>query len=340
MLNAAIVGLGRWGQVLVRSLHDGGRGIRFVRAVTRTPSKVADFARETGIPVDADLDGMLADPGVDAVVLATPHSQHLEQIRAAAAAGKHVFVEKPITLTAAEARAAFDACAAAGVLLAVGQNRRFLPAVSRIRALIAGGDLGDILHVEGNFSGPSGYRHQQSNWRASAAESPFGGMTGKGLHLTDLMIWLCGGVTEVDARSRRQVLDFDFDDTTVMLLRFAGGASGYLGTLTATADTIRFQVFGSKGWAEMRDHRYLTVRRVGEEPQVSDLGDFDIERAELEAFAGAIAGQGEYPVTREQAIANVAVLEAIGRSVAAGGPVAVPGDGEIEADRPATGETG
>lgn len=323
MLNVALVGLGNWGQVLARSVHGRSDRIRIVRGVTRTPAKADAFARETGIPVDADFEGMLADPAIEAVVLATPHSQHVEQIRAAAAAGKHVFVEKPLALTAAHAAEAYDTCARAGVLLAVGQNRRFLPAIARIRELLADGSLGRILHVEGNFSGPSGYRHQKSNWRGSAAESPLGGMTGKGLHLTDLMISMCGAATEVDARSLRQVLELDFDDTTIMLLRFAAGPTGYLGTMTATADTIRFQVFGSNGWAEMRDHRWLTIRRLHESPEIVELDDFDIERAELEAFAAAVAGEREYPVERDEVVNNIALLEAIGRSVTEGARVDV-----------------
>lgn len=323
MLNAAIVGLGHWGQVLVRSVRDGSDKIRWVRGVVRTPSKAEALSREMGFPVDTDFEGVLADPEIDAVVLATPHSQHVEQIKAIAAAGKHIFVEKPLALTASGAEEAFEACREAGVLLAVGQNRRFLPSIGRIQEMIADGALGQILHVEGNFSGPSGYRHEKSAWRASSAESPSGGMTGKGLHLTDLMIWFCGRITEVDARSFRQALSCDLDDTTVMLFRFERGATGYLGTLTATADIIRFQVFGTKGWAEMRNHRWLTVKLLYEDEQVFDLGKVELERAELEAFADAVVGSAEYPVLRHEAVNNIALLEAIGRSAQVGGPVTV-----------------
>ena len=322
MLNAAIVGMGRWGQTLVASVQGKSNKICFVRGVTRTPSKVEAFAITMGLSV-SDFDTMLADPGVDAVVLATPHSQHVAQIKAAAKAGKHVFVDKPIALTAAGVERAFDACEAAGVQLAVGQNRRFLPSVRRMREMIAQGTLGDILHMEGNFSGPSGYRHQSSNWRASTEESPSGGMTGKGLHITDLMIWLCGPVAEVDARSFRQIIEIDFDDTTVMLFRFAQGATGYLGTITATADIFRLQVFGSRAWAEIRGHNQLVVKRVDESEETVDFDPLDIERAELEAFADAVAGKTVFPVSRAQAVNNIAVLEAIGRSASEGGPVSV-----------------
>ncbi|MDX1605194.1 MAG: Gfo/Idh/MocA family oxidoreductase [Candidatus Competibacterales bacterium] len=323
MLNAAVVGLGWWGQVLARAVHGSSDRIRIVRGITRTPARAAEFAAETGIPVDADYAAALHDPGIDAVVLATPHSQHLAQVQAAAAAGKHVFVEKPLALTAADAAAAYAACEAAGVVLAVGQNRRFLPAIRHLREQIAQGTLGHILHLEGNFSGSSGYRHRPGVWRASAAESPAGGMTGKGLHVTDLMIALCGPIREVDARSLRQVLEIEMDDTTVMLLGFASGATGYLGTLTATADVWRLQVFGSEGWAEMRGHHRLIVKPVTGEAQVLDFPPEDIERAELEAFAEAVAGGDPFPVDRAQVINNIALLEAIGRSAREGRPVTV-----------------
>lgn len=316
MIDAAIVGLGWWGQVLARSVHGKSDRLRFVRGVTRTPSKAEAFARETGIAVDSDYEGMLRDPAVQAVVLATPHSQHVDQIVAAARAKKHVFVEKPLALRARDAERAFDACEAAGVVLAVGQNRRFLPAFGKLKEVLAAGRIGKILHIEGNFSGPSGYRHQPGAWRATNAESPSGGMTGKGLHITDLMIDLLGPPTEVDARSFRQVLKTEMDDTTVMLLRFSGGETAYLASLTATADDWRLQVFGADGWIEIRNERRLTLAPVKQEQQVIEFEPCDTERRELEAFADAILSGADYPVTREQAIANVRLLEAIGRSAA------------------------
>ncbi len=322
MLNAAIIGLGGWGQRLVHSVHGKSDKIRIACGVTRTPAKAAEFSRETGIPLTSDYAAMLADPAIDAVIIATPHSQHVDQIVAAAGAAKQVFVEKPLALTRADVAEAFDACEKAGVLLAVGQNRRFLPAVREINRLIREDELGTILHMEANFSGPSGAHHATSSWRASAAESPWGGMTGKGLHMSDLMILFAGEIAEVDARSRRRILTADLDDVTVMLMAFAFGATATLATLTATADMFRLRVFGSKGWAELDGHNRLHLAFIGQEPRVIDFFAKDIERAELEAFAAA-AGKSVYPVTRQQAENNIAFLEAIGRSVAASGPAPV-----------------
>jgi predicted dehydrogenase len=323
MLNAAIIGLGSWGQRLINSVHGKSGKIRIVRGVTRTASKAAEFSRATGIPVDDDYAGALADPAIGAVIIATPHSQHVEQIVRAAEAGKHVFAEKPLALTRAGVAAAFDACERAGVVLAVGQNRRFLPAVREMQRLVGERLIGELLHFEANFSGPSGYRHASSNWRGSADESPWGGMTGRGLHMSDLMILFAGPIAEVDARSKRQVLGGGLDDTTVMLLGFACGATGYLGTLIATADMFRLRVFGSKGWAELDGHDRLRITLIGEAERVIDYPPADVERAELEAFAEAAGGGAPFPVTRAQAENNIAFLEAIGRSVAASGPAKV-----------------
>jgi predicted dehydrogenase len=323
MLKAAIVGLGWWGQVLARSVHGKSDRIRLTRGVTRTPARAAEFSLETGIPVDADYASALADPEIDAVVLATPHSQHVDQIVAAAAAGKHVFVEKPLALSVREACRAIEACERANVVLAVGHNRRFLPAYERLARMVSDGTLGKPMHVEGNFSGPSGYRRAARSWRLEPGESPLGGMTGRGMHVTDLMIALFGPVSQVYARSARLVLTSELDDTTAMLLSFECGMSGTLTTLTATADIWRLQVYGSKGWAEMRGEKRLAVRIIGEDELVSELPDHDVERAELERFADAVSGRADYPVSRDEIVHNIALLESIGRSAELGRPVPI-----------------
>ena len=102
MIRAAIIGLGRWGRSLVNSVQGKSDAIRFTRAYTRTRASAEDFCREKNMPLAASYEEILADPQIDAVVLATPHSQHEAQVRQAAAAGKHIHVEKPITLDYAQ----------------------------------------------------------------------------------------------------------------------------------------------------------------------------------------------------------------------------------------------
>ena len=128
MVRAAIVGLGRWGRSLVTAVQGKSGEISFALGHTRTRATAEDFCREKSIQLVDSYEAILKDRGIDAVVLATPHSQHEAQVRQAAAAGKHVFVEKPITLDRRSADAAVAAVRKAGLVLAVGFTRRFHPA--------------------------------------------------------------------------------------------------------------------------------------------------------------------------------------------------------------------
>lgn len=323
MIRAAIVGLGRWGQVLVDSVHEKSEKIRFTCAVTRTPATAEAYTRARGLVLTASLDHALCDPLIDAVVLATPHSLHAEQIRRAAAAGKHAFVEKPFTLTKASAEQAVRAAEDAGIVLALGHNRRFLPAIAELRARLAAGRLGTVMHAETNHSGPGALRYRDGMWRASRTESPAGGMAGMGIHMVDGLIDLLGPIREVQALSMRRTLAVDIDDTTSVLLRFVSGATAYLGTLAATAPAWRMQIFGSQGWIELRDERYFEARGLDTAPERIDFGPFDKERAELEAFADAIHGKVPYPLPLAQAVHGIAVFEAITRSANTGKAVVV-----------------
>jgi predicted dehydrogenase len=331
MIRAAIIGLGGWGQHLVRCA-EGAKHLRFTAAATRTPAKAADFAAMRGLRMLDSYEAALADPDVDAVVLATPHTQHTDQIVAAAAAGKPVFTEKPLGVNAAEARRAAEACAKAGVTLGVGYNWRFQPALRHIQGLIADGTLGRVLHMEGNFCGPSAYRFPRGHWRHDRNEGPAGGMTGRGVHVVDAMLSLAGPIERVTAQSFRLVQDFGMDDTTSMLFRFKGGATGYLGTVIATAETWRLQVFGSNGWAEVGDVEHLPTWQlrlclidradiaVKQRPQVISFEQTSTERDELDHFAEAVLAQRPLALPDGDAVHNVAVLEAIMASIASGAP--------------------
>src|SRR5512143_2710623 len=129
MVRAAIIGLGRWGRSLVNAVHGKTDAIQFVAAHTRTWASAEDFCRERSIPMLNRFEDVLARRDIDAVVLATPHSSHAAQVTAAATAGKHVHVEKPLTLDRASAETVVAAARRAGIVLAVGFNRRFHPSV-------------------------------------------------------------------------------------------------------------------------------------------------------------------------------------------------------------------
>lgn len=322
-VHAAIVGLGRWGRNLVECAQGKTDKIRFTTGVARTPDKARDFARAHGLSLVSDYDKALGDPAIDAVVLATPHTQHGDQALAALRAGKHVFTDKPFTLTKASAEVAVKAAAEGHRVLAVGFNWRFQPALQEIRRMLQDGRLGRLLHIEGNFNGPSVYRQPKAHWRQQAEEGPAGGMTGRGVHVVDAMLYLAGPIETVFAQSARRVLDYGLDDTTSMLFQFRDGSTGYLGTVIATAEGWRMQVVGSRGWAKVGSiphlHTWsLTTCMVDAQPTVIDYPQISTERAELEAFADAIAKGTPYACPPEDALHGVAVLEAIVKSARSG----------------------
>jgi predicted dehydrogenase len=323
MINAAIVGLGKWGQNLVNSVQGKSDKIRFTTGVLRHPDKAREYADSQGIRLLDDYRKALADPSIDAVVLATPHTVHAEQIVAAARAGKPVFTEKPLALTSRSSATAVKACAEAGVTLAVGYNWRFQPALQEIKRMLADGRLGKLMHIEGNFCGPSVYRFSRDHWRQQRDEGPAGGMTGRGVHVLDAMMYLSGQVDSVHAQSLRLAQDFGIDDTTSMLLKFKGGSTGYLGTFIATAETWRMQVFGSKGWAQVGDVEHLTTwdmqvcyvdpknLTTHHKPQRVTFPAVSTERVELEHFAEAVAAGRPLALPGGDEDHSSAVLEAI-----------------------------
>ncbi len=324
MLKAAIYGMGRWGARLIDSVKASDK-IRIVKGISRNPARHGEFTAKTGIPVVSSYADVLQDPQIGAVVLATPHSLHHEHIAAAARAGKHVFCEKPIALTRANAESAVAACRAAGVTLGLGFNRRYAPAFLEMMRRINAGEIGEILHIEGQHSGPTGYRLKAGDWRATRAESPGGGMTARGIHTLDSMIHIAGPVSSVYAFSGKRKLpaDIDMDDTTSMLLKFAGGATGYLATVFVTGELWRVHAFGTKGWLEMRGDTELVACALEGKSERITLPAVDREQATLEAFADAVAAKKPFMVPPEQAVNGIAVLEAIVASAASGKPVAI-----------------
>ena len=318
MLNAAIIGLGRWGQVLVNSVQGRSDRIRFVAGATGRPERAAAFAARQGIDVLPDLAAILARADIEAVVLATPHSQHAAQIAQVAAAKKPILCEKPLTLTLDEARGAWEAVEQAGVLLATAHNRRFLPAYRRMREMVETGHLGEVRQVIGNFSfGQMAYPVE--SWRNSAVESPAGGMAGLGIHIVDGMMGL--GLRAKGVRVLSRGDDPMRPHTVTASIEFDGGAIGTLTTLGGPGSIWRIEVHGSEGFAAMDGETRLVHARAGEPLSVIDFGGFDKERAELEAFAEAVEQGTGWPVSRADSLCGIALFEAICRGAEASGRV-------------------
>jgi predicted dehydrogenase len=322
MLRAAIVGAGRWGTRLLESV-EGSAKIRFVSAVTRNPDVLQPLASRFGLSLTSRYADVLSDPDLAAVVLSTPHSQHAEEIIAAAKAGKHVFVEKPFTLTRESAEAAIEACRKAGVTLAVGFNRRYMPSYAEMQRRVAAGEIGMLRHLEGNFSGPASYQTEPGNWRSNQVESPGGSMTARGCHVLYAMVHLAGRATEVFAASERLQHEIDVDDTTSCQLRFAGGATGSLATLHAATRFYRLHVFGAKGALELRGDTALDLFDLEGNVRRLTFEAIDKERAALEAFADAVAAGVKFVIAPEEIVNVVAGTESVAASARSGRAVRI-----------------
>jgi predicted dehydrogenase len=309
--------------------------MRVVAGATRTVSpEVKAFAEAQHLSVVDSYDQLLADKKVDAVILATPHSLHSAQTIAAARAGKHVFCEKPFALTKADAEAAVAATEKAGVTLGLGYNRRFHPEMTKLRQQIQSGALGTILHFEATMTFPNALFLKPEAWRADKEETPCGGLTPMGVHAIDGMIDLGGEIEQVYCQSFHRVVPVESDDTTSMLFRMKNGASGYLGTITATGPGFSFQVFGSKGSVRLEgmthvagassDERRTRLFSTGKfQPikgpaEVWDAARLDVTRACLEAFATAASGGTPYLIPTREMIHGAAVTEAVVKSAGSG----------------------
>src|SRR6266481_8712188 len=250
MIRAAIVGLGRWGRSLVASVQGKSKDLRFVLAHTRTRATAEDFCRSQELALVDSYEQILADPEIDAVVLATPHSLHESQIVEAAAAGKHIHVEKPITLDRATADRAVAAARKAGVVLAVGYCRRFHPSVVEVRRRLAQGRLGTVISMVAQHTTSTGQFIAPDNWRAAPEEAPGGALTAVGVHSLDHMIEFAGRVRDVRCVTARHFPGHS-DDTTTVMLHFESGATGLIFCSVATGTNFAFTLYGSKGLAEI-----------------------------------------------------------------------------------------
>jgi predicted dehydrogenase len=194
------------------------------------------------------------------------------------------------------------------------------------------GALGTLLQIEANFSQDKFLALPPGNWRISSKEAPAGPMTATGIHLLDLCVSLLGPAKRVLALCKTLGSQIENGDTLATLIEFRSGAHAMISAILATPFDGRFAVYGSKGWAEVRDKTHpespqgwqLTTDLRGEGRTMREFAPESAVRANLEAFADAVAGRKPYPIAQNEMIENIAALEAVFASVASGGIAAVP----------------
>ncbi len=317
-LRIAIAGFGWWGRHIVKRLS-GHEGISAV-AVVEPVEAVHPDIQASGLEPLETLDSALAREDIDAVVLTTPNPFHEEQVIACAGAGKHVFCEKPLGLTAASARRSVAAVEKAGVQLGIGHERRFEPAMVALKTAIDSGEMGTIMHAEAAFSHDKLIGVPKDDWRTSKAVSPAAGMTAMGIHLTDLLISFFGRVETVQAMTASRSLGWETGDVVTAQFGFEAGMTATLSAVLHTPHFIRMHVFGSDRWIEVLNASHpdtpggkvdYAIAKTGEPTKRRQFEWEDAVVHNLEAFAEAVRGQAPYPFTTEQMVHNIEVLEAI-----------------------------
>jgi len=322
MVNAAIIGLGWWGRNIVSSVQGKSTKLRFVHGVSKEIDAALPIAEAHGFTLSDDLEKALADKRVEAVVLATPHSLHADQIERVAAAGKPVFCEKPLALKRADAERAVAAVTKAGVAIGVGQNKRFWPSMAELRRVVASGVLGRVMHIEGHYSNQNSGLHF-SAWRDSPSESPGGGMTGTGIHMLDALVSIGGPLSEVNARVITHRPGPDPRDTVSVMFRFVNNLSGFFGAVRASPFYWRLHVFGDEGSVEALGETEVVVRTRRGKVERREFGKIDSIRAEIDAFADAATGRSPFPITPAEMVSTIAAFEAIIQSMDTGRSVSI-----------------
>jgi predicted dehydrogenase len=327
-VKTAMIGLGWWGKKMTAVLQKARRDIEIICAAEPHPAG-AEFAAANGFTHYASYNDALKHPGVEAVILATPHSLHAGQIKLAVASKKHIFCEKPLALTRKGAEAAVNTCKKNRLVLGMGHERRWEPPVAKLLAMARSGELGRIQQVEGNFSHDKFTTLDPKNWRLNKKEAPVGGMTATGIHLTDLAVALLGQAKDLRVSCERLSSKIPQGDTMSVHIRFKGGGTAYVSASLAMPFVSRFAVFGSKGWIDIRDKAHVeapagwivTSAMAGGPITVTEVPPAEPVKDNLVAFARAVRGAAPYPITRKDLINNVAILEAIIKSAAKNGAV-------------------
>lgn len=333
-----IVSPGRWG----RKLLDAARAsphLRFGGVFSRQADNAAAIVRDYGGEAYSRFPDLLAAPGLEAVLLPSPHFLHHPQTLAALAAGKHVFVEKPIATTLAQALEMDAAARAAGRILAVGQQCRHTGAARRIRAMLAAGEFGRLASVVVVQGFPLLLGADAANWRTHAANVPGGPLDELGVHYFDVLRYWCGPVRRVRGVARRRLAAGDVPDTVAAILEFDDGIVATYSAHFVSVGLSRVTLYGTQGalelnrfgelpsyWQPVTDMAAARTGGAPPEPITFDGPTLAATAltAELEDFARCIRTGGQPEVGAGEGIAALRVARAVLESSHTGGAIDLP----------------
>ncbi len=310
-VRVACIGMGWWSDVLADAIKRSDK-LKIVACYSRSPEKRQAFAGKYGCRATERYEAILDDRAVEAIVNTTPNDVHLETTRAAAAAGKHVFLDKPIANSIADARAITAACRKAGVVLALGYQRRRESPFRWIRRQIDDGVFGKLVNAEANISRDRLGKFDLTSWRYTAKGMPGGVMLQIGIHYTDVLEYLLGPVKAVNARLAQLVLPGDNSDVASLVLEHESGALATLNASYASAsEYYLMNVYGKEASAYYDLHQGLRfLKRGGDRSSPVALEKNDAIRDELDEFAAAVRGEGQPEMDGERGTASLAVIRA------------------------------
>lgn len=315
-IRVASLGMGWWSDVLADAVKRSP-ALEIVACYTRSEGKRAAFAEKYGCRAASSYEEILADDSIQCIINTTPNEVHLETVRAAAEAGKHVFLDKPIANTVAHGRAIAKVCADAGVILSVGYQRRRENQFRWIKEQIDAGRLGKLVQADANISRDRLGKIDSSSWRYQAAGMPGGVILQIGIHYTDVLEMLMGPVKRVSARSAQLVLPGDNPDVANLILEHENGAlSNLTASYASASEYYLMNIYGKEGTAYFdlfSGLRYLT--RGETQPVSIRYEKNDVIVAELEEFSACVRGEAKPEVDGWRATESLAVIRAGVRSV-------------------------
>jgi predicted dehydrogenase len=301
--------MGWWSDVLADAIVRSGK-MTIAACYSRTVDKKISFSRKYHCKAADSYEEMLADKSIQAIINTTPNGTHLETTRAAAAAGKHVFLDKPIANTIADARAITKACRDAKVILALGYQRRRESHFRFVKQEIQAGKFGKLVNAAANISRDRLGKIDLSSWRYQAQGMPGGVMLQIGIHYTDVLEYLMGPVKAVSGRFVQLVLPGDNPDVASLVLEHENGAQSTLNASYASAgEYYLMNIYGKEATAFYDLHQGLRIfRRSTGKPESIQTAKNDAIMDELDEFAAAVRGEAEPEMDGERSTESLAVI--------------------------------
>jgi predicted dehydrogenase len=303
--------MGWWSDVLADAMQRSKR-FEIAACYTRSEEKRKAFARKYNCRAAPAYETILKDGGIEAIVNTTPNNVHLETTGAAAQAGKHVFLDKPIANTVADGRAITEACRKAGVVLALGYQRRRESHFRWVRKQIDDGVFGKLVNAEANISRDRLGKIDPNSWRYTSEGMPGGVMLQIGIHYSDVLEYLLGPVKAVNGRLAQLVLPGDNPDVASLVMEHENGALSTLNASYASASEYYcMNIYGKEASAYYDLHQGLRfLKRGSDRSDPVPCAKNDTIREELDEFADAVRGKGKPEMGGEASTRSLAVLRA------------------------------